>query len=61
MKIGIFPGAGGSFPFEMTVIDATLYFSANDGASGLELWKTDGTMNGTMLVQDIAPGGDSSR
>src|SRR5262249_3502238 len=57
----IYPGPGSSNPFELIVIDGTLYFSAADAASGLELWRSDGTMNGTVLVQDIAPGGDSSR
>ena len=33
---------------------------ANDGTNGLELWVTDGTPEGTVLVKDIAPGGASS-
>lgn len=33
-----------------------LYFGANDGVTGDELWKTDGTSEGTALVKDIAPG-----
>src|SRR6185369_13315005 len=36
----------------------TLYFSGNDAASGFELWKTDGTAGGTVLVKDINPGID---
>ncbi|WP_158079992.1 ELWxxDGT repeat protein [Archangium sp. Cb G35] len=40
--------------------DGTLYFTANDGVLGAELWKTDGTPEGTVLVEDIQPGGGGS-
>jgi ELWxxDGT repeat protein len=33
-----------------------LYFPANDGYHGRELWRTDGTAEGTTLVRDINPG-----
>lgn len=36
------------------------YFGANDGVHGTELWQTDGTPEGTVIVQDIAPGAASS-
>src|SRR6185295_10805549 len=45
---------------EIAVIGETLYFAANDGTHGLELWKTDGTEAGTLLVKDIRPGLSSS-
>ena len=30
-----------------------VYFSANDGINGTELWKSDGTEAGTVMVKDI--------
>src|SRR6266581_889762 len=33
--------------------NGALYFRADDGVSGLELWKSDGTTAGTVLVKDI--------
>jgi ELWxxDGT repeat protein len=33
-----------------------LFFSANDGMTGRELWKSNGTTSGTVLVKDINPG-----
>lgn len=36
------------------------YFAANDGTYGFELWKTDGTPAGTVMVKDIAPAADAS-
>jgi ELWxxDGT repeat protein len=37
-----------------------LYFRADDGLHGHELWRTDGTSEGTELVADICPGPCSS-
>jgi ELWxxDGT repeat protein len=42
------------------VVGGTVFFDANDGVSGLELWKSDGTPDGTVLVKDIAPGAPNS-
>jgi len=38
----------------------TFYFAANDGFTGNELFKTDGTEANTLLVKDINPGPGSS-
>jgi ELWxxDGT repeat protein len=41
-------------------VGGTIFFFANDGTSGIELWKSDGTAAGTMMVKDIVPGVGSS-
>ena len=37
-----------------------VYFANNDGAAGIELWQTDGTVTGTRRVADVCPGACSS-
>ena len=37
-------------------VNGVLYFVANDGQNGRELWKSDGSEGGTMMVADIYPG-----
>ena len=32
------------------------FFQANDGVHGMELWQSDGTAEGTVMVMDIIPG-----
>jgi ELWxxDGT repeat protein len=45
---------------QLTLIGETLYFTANDGLSGHELWKSDGSEAGTVLVKDIRTGTSGS-
>ncbi len=48
-------------PEEILQIGSTLYFTAKTPATGVELWKSDGTAVGTTLVKDIWGGsGESS-
>src|SRR6266487_2386891 len=49
-------GGGGA---QSNAAPSTL-FAANDGGGGIELWKTDGTANGTSLVKDINLGAGNS-
>ena len=49
-----FPG------FELTDVNGTLFFKGDNGTGGLELWKSDGTPAGTVMVRDIFPGAGSS-
>ena len=53
-------GTAGSTPRALTDVNGTLFFAANDGTNGQELWKSDGTEAGTMMVKDINPGAASS-
>ena len=43
------------FPLNFMNVNGTLYFHADDGVHGRELWKSDGTAAGTVLVKDINP------
>jgi len=43
--------AAGSSPGAFIALNNALYFSADDGVTGRELWKTDGTDAGTIQVK----------
>src|SRR5215471_915493 len=51
---------GRRFPMPAIAVNGTLFFAPNDRVHGVELWKTDGSDAGTVLVKDIAPGPASS-
>jgi ELWxxDGT repeat protein len=44
----------------LTVFGDRLYFAANDGEHGRELWTSDGTAAGTAMLLDVFPGAFSS-
>lgn len=50
----------GNFKNTATIFNNALYFIASDEFSAGELWKTDGTSTGTVLVNDINHGIQSS-
>ncbi|RKH89156.1 HYR domain-containing protein [Corallococcus sp. AB045] len=49
-----------SHPSSFTDLGGTLFFAATDTLHGRELWKSDGTAEGTVLVKDLVPGTASS-
>lgn len=48
--------AAGSSPFDFVATGNRVYFEADDGVHGTELWVTDGTGPGTQLVKEHRPG-----
>jgi ELWxxDGT repeat protein len=53
-------GFGGFGSVHWNAASGQILLAANDGAAGLELWETDGTEVGTVLVRDIRSGTGSS-
>ena len=61
----IYPGSSSGFfynpndpSFALTVVDDWMYFAADDGVHGLEIWRSNG--EATEIVEDINPGPASS-
>lgn len=48
------------FADKLTAVGNRLYMVATDSSNGTELWMSDGTPNGTVLVKDISPGPNGS-
>ena len=56
----LLPGAGSSQPEGFVTVGDRVYFTADDGVHGRELWRSDGTAAGTEMVADLRPGAASS-
>lgn len=61
-------GAASSLPSGLTLIEqgtgpltiSYVYFTATDGINGGELWRSNGTAAGTVMVADLVPGAGGS-
>jgi len=56
----IYPGSTGSSLNYMVNMNNVLYFSATEGVNGAELWKSDGTAEGTAMLKNIYAGSTAS-
>lgn len=54
--INALPTMEGSYAADFTAVGSMTFFTATTATYGKELWKTDGTADGTILVKDILPG-----
>ncbi len=52
------PGSSSSSLKELINVNNTLYFVADDGIHGYEVWQSDGTNSGTVLLKDISTYGN---
>src|SRR5262249_2435079 len=63
---GFAPQQAGPFGFlaglpdTLTSFNGEVFFVADDGSNGLELWKSNGTAAGTVMVQDLNAGPSGS-
>jgi ELWxxDGT repeat protein len=52
---------GSSDPRELTPINGVLYFTADDGKNGVELWRTNGTAVGATKIAELVSGPGSTQ
>lgn len=48
-----------STPVNFVEFNSQIYFRADNGVDGFEMWKSDGTNAGTIMIQNIYPTGTS--
>src|SRR5262249_1006113 len=53
------PGGTGPYIKKLKKGNGTLFFRADNGTAGHELWKSDGTEAGTAMVKEIKAGAGS--
>jgi ELWxxDGT repeat protein len=51
---------GGSHPYSIVRVGNIVYFLATTPDTGTELWRSNGSPTGTVLVKDLVPGPGSS-
>src|SRR5262245_27724074 len=54
------PGPQGANVCYLTEVNNRLFFAATNGIDGMELWTSDGTEAGTVMVKDIRAGSANS-
>jgi ELWxxDGT repeat protein len=47
-------------PHLLVPVGSKVFFAADDGVHGVELWQSDGSLDGTQLVADLSPGSKNS-
>lgn len=55
------PGFENKTIHDVTVVGDEFYFGADQGSNSAQLWRSDGTAAGTVLVKDLFQGSSSSR
>jgi ELWxxDGT repeat protein len=60
MAVFVVPALGQQYPQSHVVLNGITYFTAIDEAHGRELWRSDGTPAGTVLVKDLLSGQEGS-
>jgi VCBS repeat-containing protein/ELWxxDGT repeat protein len=54
------PGPGSSLPYFYAQIGNIVFFTADNGSNGVELWRSDSSETGTFLLKDINAGAAST-
>lgn len=57
--VWVSPGAS-EWPLSFGVLDGRVLFAGDDGTHGPELWISDGTANGTLMLRDLEAGAAGS-